>query len=237
MTKILIIENDKRECKEIVNCIAQSNLDVKIYSIAYTGQEALNILRLQSVDLVILDCNFMDITKENFFDILYKEQIEKYRNSIILISEFDRNTFSTQENFYIFNYLVKPIKSKNILESIINYLHQRNSSDLKYKIYKELEKLHFKISYNGTQYLIETIYEICLRNCIWNVNLSKDIFPILSNKYKKSTNTIHSNIKKAISVMFYDCDENALKEYFNYYELEKPKLKELIFKVIDHINL
>ena len=27
------------------------------------------------------------------------------------------------------------------------------------------------------------------------------------------------------------------KEYFNYYELEKPKLKELIFKVIDHINL
>ena len=37
--------------------------------------------------------------------------------------------------------------------------------------------------------------------------------------------------------MFFDCDENTLKQYFNYYELEKPKLKELVFKVIDHIKL
>ena len=37
--------------------------------------------------------------------------------------------------------------------------------------------------------------------------------------------------------MFYDCDESTLKEYFNYYELEKPKLKELIFEVIDHMRI
>ena len=237
MTRILIVENNKIDCKEIVNCIAQSNLDIKVYGIAYTGEEALNILRTQSVDLVILDCNFIDITKEKFFNILYKEQIEKYRNSIILISNFENKTFSIEENLYIYNCIIKPINDKNILDTIIKYLHQKNVNDLKYKIHKELEKLHFKNSYNGTQYLIETIYEICIRECIWNVNLSKDIFPILSNKYNKSTNTIHSNIKKAISIMFFDCDENTLKQYFNYYELEKPKLKELIFKVIDHIKL
>ncbi len=237
MTRILIVENNKIECKEIVNCIAQSNLDIKVYGIAYTGEEALKILRMQSVDLVILDCNFIDITKEKFFDILYKEQIEKYKNSIILVSNFENKTFSIEENLYIYNYIIKPINNKNILDTIIKYLHQKNVNNLKYKIYKELEKLHFKSSYNGTQYLIETIYEICIRECIWNVNLSKDIFPILSNKYNKSTNTIHSNIKKAISIMFFDCDENTLKQYFNYYELEKPKLKELVFKVIDHIKL
>lgn len=237
MTRILIVENNKIECKEIVNCIAQSNLDIKVYGIAYTGEEALKILRMQSVDLVILDCNFIDITKEKFFDILYKEQIEKYKNSIILVSNFENKTFSIEENLYIYNYIIKPINNKNILDTIIKYLHQKNVNNLKYKIYKELEKLHFKSSYNGTQYLIETIYEICIRECIWNVNLSKDIFPILSNKYNKSTNTIHSDIKKAISIMFFDCDENTLKQYFNYYELEKPKLKELVFKVIDHIKL
>lgn len=237
MTRILIVENNKIECKEIVNCIAQSNLDIKVYGIAYTGEEALKILRMQSVDLVILDCNFIDITKEKFFDILYKEQIEKYKNSIILVSNFENKTFSIEENLYIYNYIIKPINNKNILDTIIKYLHQKNVNNLKYKIYKELEKLHFKSSYNGTQYLIETIYEICIRECIWNVNLSKDIFPILSNKYNKSTNTIHSDIKKAISIMFFDCDENTLKQYFNYYELEKTKLKELVFKVIDHIKL
>lgn len=237
MNRILIIENDKNKCKELVNCIAQSNLDIKIYSIAYTGKEALNILKTQNVDLILLDCNFIDITRNTFFDILYKEHIEKYRNAIILISKFIPQKISEQENFYIFNYLIEPINGKDILKLLNNYLDQKNIRNLKNKIYRELDKLHFKFYYNGTQYLAEAIHEICLRKCIWNVNLSKDIFPILANKYNKSTNTIHCNIKKAISIMFYDCDKKTLKEYFNYYELEKPKLKNLIFKVIEHIDL
>lgn len=237
MLKILIVENNKIECKEMVNCIAQSDLNVKIYSIAYTGEEAISILKCQNVDLVILDCNFEDISKENFFSILYKEHIEKYKNSIILLSDFNEKSFNKEESIYIFNYLKRPVEQSQILKSIRNYLKQKNNNNLKYKICKELDKLHFKFSYNGTQYLVETIYEICLRNYICDVNLSKDIFPILSNKYNKSINTIHSNIKKTISIMFYDCDESTLKEYFNYYELEKPKLKELIFKVIDHMRI
>ena len=31
MTRILIIENDIFKCKKIINCISQSNLNVKIY--------------------------------------------------------------------------------------------------------------------------------------------------------------------------------------------------------------
>ena len=105
MLKILIVENNKIECKEMVNCIAQSDLNVKIYSIAYTGEEAISILKCQNVDLVILDCNFEDISKENFFSILYKEHIEKYKNSIILLSDFNEKSFNKEESIYIFNYL------------------------------------------------------------------------------------------------------------------------------------
>ena len=104
------------------------------------------------------------------------------------------------------------------------------------KIQRELNKLHFKYSYHGTQYLIEPIYEVYkIRNKL-NLKLSKDIYPIIAKKYNKSIDTIHSNMKKSVTAMYYDCDEKFLKEYFNYYETLKPKLKDLIFKIVDKIS-
>ena len=45
MTRILIIENDIFKCKKIINCISQSNLNVKIYSVVYSLEEAVYFLK------------------------------------------------------------------------------------------------------------------------------------------------------------------------------------------------
>lgn len=124
-----------------------------------------------------------------------------------------------------------------------NYHNQYSIIGLNYnkdyivdKIQLELKKLRFKLSYNGTRFLIDCIYNAYLIKEKVNINLSKDIFPILAKKYNKSINTIHGDIKSSINSMYYDCDSTILKEYFNYYQIEKPKLKELIFTVISKIE-
>ena len=40
MTRILIIENDIYKCKKRINCITQSNFNIKIYSVVYSLEEA-----------------------------------------------------------------------------------------------------------------------------------------------------------------------------------------------------
>ena len=140
-----------------------------------------------------------------------------------------------KEEYYVFDYIINPIENIKIVEVITNYVDKYSFLNLKLKIAEELSKLNFKFSYNGTQYLIDCIYEVYSRNYIWNVNLSKEIFPILSIKYNKPINTIHNDIKHAINNMYFDCEEEILKKYFYYFELEKPKLKNLIFKVINNL--
>ena len=182
MTRILIIENDIFKCKKIINCISQSNLNVKIYSVVYSLEEAVYFLKKQIVDLIILDTNLINIKKLNFFEFLFNEKLYKYRKSIIAIVGFGYKSLTIKEEYYVFDYIINPIENIKIVEVITNYVDKYSFLNLKLKIAEELSKLNFKFSYNGTQYLIDCIYEVYSRNYIWNVNVSKEIFPILSIK-------------------------------------------------------
>lgn len=235
MTRILIIENDIFKCKKIINCISQSNLNVKNLQCCLQFRRSCIFLKKQIVDLIILDTNLINIKKLNFFEFLFNEKLYKYRKSIIAIVGFGYKSLTIKEEYYVFDYIINPIENIKIVEVITNYVDKYSFLNLKLKIAEELSKLNFKFSYNGTQYLIDCIYEVYSRNYIWNVNLSKEIFPILSIKYNKPINTIHNDIKHAINNMYFDCEEEILKKYFNYFELEKPKLKNLIFKVINNL--
>lgn len=103
-------------------------------------------------------------------------------------------------------------------------------------ITNELSKLNFNFSYYGTRYLVDSIYETYNLHKIYNVNLSKEIFPKLSQKYNKSIDTIHSNIKKSVNIMYYDCDENVLMNYFYYDMIKKPSAKEIIIRILENIS-
>lgn len=36
--------------------------------------------------------------------------------------------------------------------------------------------------------------------------------------------------------MYYDCDEETFNKYFNVYENERPKLKEIVYKIVDNVR-
>ena len=47
--------------------------------------------------------------------------------------------------------------------------------------------------------------------------------------------TIYGNIKFATNHMIMDCKEEKLNQYLGYSYFEKPKVKEIIFKVLSKI--
>lgn len=107
---------------------------------------------------------------------------------------------------------------------------------IKNKIKVELKKMEFKQSYNGTNYLIETIYILYTLKMYYNFNLEKDIYPIIVKKYGTSSNNIKNNIENSIEKMFYDCDERILENYIDDYDFSKPKPKMIIRAVLKRIK-
>lgn len=238
MTNVLVVEDNFYQSKQIINYLSQRNKELKLYSMVYSGEEALEIIEEQKVDIIILDLklkgmNGVDVIKE----IEYKK-IEKYRSSIIVVSGDYSMIRQVYNSDYIYRCFLKPFNFNEIEESIEKIICENNyemETDVKSKINKELKKLKFNFTYKGTKYLSECIYQIYKSNESDVDNLSKEFYPIVAEKYNKSVNTIYGNIKQAINAMFFDCEERILKEYFKYSFVVKPKSKEIVYIILNKL--
>lgn len=68
---------------------------------------------------------------------------------------------------------------------------------LKELIRKEFEIINYNFDYDGTDYLFETIYILCMKNKFNSFCLKNDVYPILEEKYDISENALKFNIRYA----------------------------------------
>ena len=236
MLKLLIVEDNVEESKQIINYISQNNDNIKLYCMAYNYEEAINAIKNKSVDIILLDLNLPDISGIEILNYIENNKIEKYINSILVISGRYDLISSIPQNQYVFSYITKPYSLEIIQNKLVSMINYKNDENIIDRINNELKILHYNFSYNGTRYLSETIYEIyCKKNGNAD-NLKKNVYPIIAAKHQKSIETICGNIKQATNEMYFDCEENILKKYFNYSYCIKPKVKEVIFTVLNNIK-
>lgn len=236
MLKLLVVEDNVVESKQIINYISQNNDNIKLYCIAYSYKEAIEVIKNKIVDIVLLDLNLPDISGMEILKYIEKNKIKKYINSILIVSGRHDLISLMSQNQYVFSYVTKPYSLENIQSKLASMINYKNDENIIEKINNELKILHYNFSYNGTRYLSETIYEIYRRKNKNSDNLKKNIYPIIAIKHQKSIETICGNIKQATNAMYFDCEENVLKKYFHYSYCIKPKVKEVIFTVLSNIE-
>lgn len=229
---IVLMYKNKKSVKNLKEELIKKNIEVIEIKKNNIDEIMLkNILNDVSMDIIIIMGECIQHMKETFFNMLYiypKNIIEKelyivYNDKIIYITQ-------KQEKEIILKYC----KLKEMCNNIISTINDNNQIIEKIKI--ELKKINFNFLHIGTNYLVKSIYEVYLNSEKENINLSKDIFPSVAKKMNKKANTIHSGIKKEILNMYYDCEEEKLKKYFNFFNFEeRPKLKEIIFEIIRKI--
>lgn len=103
------------------------------------------------------------------------------------------------------------------------------------KICDELRRLKYNFSYIGTKYFVEAIYILYVLQKKHNCNFEKEIYPLIEKKYENSANNIKCSIAYATDKMFYDCDEEFLKEYIGEFYYSKPGPKTIAFAIIKRI--
>lgn len=240
MQNLLIVEDDLIQSHFLANSICKQIQNIRLYNIVPTGAEAINIIKEEKVDIILLDLNLPDMSGIDILNYISKYDINKYNSSVIVVtSQMDLLT-KIIGNKFVFNYCSKINSIDFIMKQIEILANEKqktyNMDSIKNQIKVELESLKFDFSYIGTKYLYECIYECYYKTNIYDINLNKDIYPIISKKYHKTINSIKTSIFQSISIMYYEIDETVLSNYFRYTITSKPKCKDIIFKVLQKIK-
>lgn len=127
--------------------------------------------------------------------------------------------FNTKNNFSQLPYLI-------IAKEL-----STTSAILENKIKKELYKIKYNPNHIGFKYLLEAITLCYQNNNIYNINLNKNIYPLIAQKYNKSINNIKCNISQATSSMYNSLSVQEKHKYLNI----KPHVKDIIISVLDKL--
>lgn len=237
MVNVLIADDNVNYAINLMNFINKNNNYIRVCAIAKDGMEAINDIRNNKIDVILLD---LIMPKYDGYRVLrYIEDKIQYKSSCIILSGYIDNINRFINNKCIFSVLSKTIGRERILDKInelvINKEENRKRTNLRKKIFAELQVLGYNISHKGTKYLLDVIEFIMLEEQEIN-SLEKNIYPILSNKYQESVHNIKCSINRATTSMYCECEIRTLKEYFYFYEDRKPRVKTIIEAIINRIN-
>lgn len=235
MYNLMMIGKNEHHLIKIMNCICEKLEDIRVYNISHDFNEVLNILEKQTIDIILIDLESNEMEYMNLIKYINEHNFYKYKESIIVKLNKDKMLQNTK-NSYVFFY-AKGIENliRDLKRLIINKNNRLNLDNMKNKINQELIYLGYNYSYNGTKYLEEAILEIYKVRVDFDGNIAKNIYSIIAKEHQKSIDTIYGNIKQATNIMISKCAEEKIVEYFNYSYYIKPKIKEIIFTVLNKV--
>lgn len=238
MINILIVKNNVPHLLKLSNYIANSFSTIRICSMLTNGSQVLALLKTFQVDLILLDLDLPDYSAVDILNKIFNLNKSQYSNCIIVTSK-DKELITKVQNHpcvysSIFNLSIE--KLNNIISDFIKD-HEKytllTDNIIKEKILLHLKSLHYNFSYIGTKFLVDCIYESYKLGNAYSLNLNKNIYPIISQKYNKSINTIKCNILHATNAMYSECSEETLKKYF--ITSQKPTSKKVVFSILEKL--
>lgn len=241
MVNILIADDNIYYAKVLMDLINNSIKNIRVVNITIDGKETLDRLNNDNnIDIVILDLKMPLISGIEVMHDLTKEKKEKYKKSIIVVSGENEMIAKVRNEEAVFGYINKMSDVSKIIEKVDELAkykeEKKNTLKIKEQIIKELQDLNYNFSHKGTQYLRDAIFLVYTNKMEDNLNLKKDVYPILAKQYNTSVHCIKSNIVKATDYMDNFCELNQKKEYFSFNDSTKPTVKLVIYTVLNKIN-
>lgn len=189
---------------------------IKTIGIASNGNEALEYLKKNKPDIIILDLKMPKLNGIEFLKKLNNKDINVILISgeIQLINELLVKDYCNIKNVYIKPFELYKLKEdfKNLRISSDNY----DDRELIGIIDKELQEFNFNKTSIGYRYLIECVIEV-FKNQNKIKNIEKDLFPCVAEKLNvKKSQTIKWTLRKSIDSMVRYTNTDTILKYFPY---------------------
>lgn len=236
MINVLIVEDNIFYAKKLMDYINKSD-KIKVSNIAINGKEAIEMLNNRNdIDAFLLDLKIPKYNGIEVLDMINEEKRKKYRNSCIVISGEVELINKLRNNDMINDVLQKTMSFNEISRKIMKLVKQKELYMTNYNIEKRIKEeilyLGYNMSHKGTIYLIEAIKYVAEQNNSQVDNLKKEIYPYIAKTNRTSMHNVKCNIARATENMYYNCEVERLKNYFNFQEIKKPNIKTIIQTVL-----
>lgn len=209
MINAMIVSDNIHFVEKVVNEINVKSLDINISRISTSFESAVCSAFQYNPDIIFSDTKISQESNSFLF--------KNYPNNLLVMNENE-----------VFRF--------DILEHIHTLTEVKNKERIREKIIRELKSLGYDLKHSGTYYLIDTILMISLNKNKKTANLQSGIFPLIAEKYNRTTFNVKASINRATDCMYAECNIERLKEYFHFSVDTKPTVKQVVFAVLENIK-
>ncbi|MFB5677873.1 response regulator [Paenibacillus terreus] len=122
MYNILIVDDEPLICKGLSHLLNSSGLSIHQIFLAYSGHEALDVIRMEEIDLLVTD---IQMGAMSGIDLMQQAKLAKPWMQTIIISAHETFQYAQMAiRMGAKDYLLKPIKDGQFLDSVRNALLQ-----------------------------------------------------------------------------------------------------------------
>lgn len=245
MLNVLIADDNINYSKILINYLMKNNKDLRLVQLSTNGQEVLDAITMNYIDIVILDLKMPFLSGLKILDILEQKKI-MHKPKIIVVSGYDEYIKHIISNKLVYGFVNKSSGLEKINEKVAEiiqiYKNDEKKQEVKKSIIDELLSLGYCIKHKGTKYLMEVILLIYeqynMNKCeeIYVDNLERYFYREVARKHEKTTQNIKSNINKATAAMYLECDQNKLLRYFSFTYDYKPTPKVVINTILSKLH-
>lgn len=239
MLNLLIANKTLQNLQNLQNCISQYIPDIRVGYLATNGKEALEALNQHHYDIVLIDTNLPSIDGFELLQRLSSIKQVEYKNSFIVSTHSDTMIKNLNKQELVYHAFLNSSSFGTIIHTLQKIVNERknepDTTSIRNKILNELQTIGFNIAHKGTHYLAESVVLMATTEKN-NENLSKYIYPKVSEIFKKDLNNIKCNITSATEAACKNITDDILKNYFKLSAPIKPTTKMIIYTVLRRLK-
>ncbi|MFA7467453.1 MAG: sporulation transcription factor Spo0A [Desulfotomaculaceae bacterium] len=247
VTKVVIADDNKEFC-ELLKDFLQQHDELKIIGVAYNGLDALEIIKEQSPDVVILDVIMPHLDGIGVLEKLYENSTNN-RPKVIILTAFGQESITQKAvelgaDYYIlkpfdFAVLATRIKQLTVGFKPSQYISVTKPKSLDVAVTNIIHEMGVPAHIKGYHYLRDAILEV-----IEDVNLlgavTKELYPSIAQKYQTTPSRVERAIRHAIELAWDRGNVEMMTKFFGYtinLERGKPTNSEFIAMVADKLRI
>ncbi len=254
--KRIILTDDNMD---YINILSEGIDNINGYSVVKkctSGKELLDILKTESIDVLVLDVFVKDVDGLLVLEELSKNSSLNRPKSIILTAAFSNDKImQTASKLGADYFMIKPFTADSLARIIgmldfdstessnVIDMNAGSKSENKISLDAEITSLLHEVGVpahiKGYLYLRESITKV-YHNIELLGAITKTLYPEVAKKYKTTSSRVERAIRHAIEVAWNRGNVDAISEIFSYtinYNKSKPTNSEFIAMIADRLRL
>jgi len=226
--RILLIEDEKEHCMEYNDHIKTLEYHPELY-IAHGEKDGLQKFRLFPMDVVILDLELQDGDGDG---IMFLEKIRRLKapENLFIIVITHNTSPRTKELVrksgadFIFHKSKPDYSPQNVMafarhQFLLSVNEKREclepteATTAEEEVRSKMDEIGMTDKLTGKKCIIAAIAEATKSNSS-DINLEKDIYPVVARKYSKKPASVAKAIENAIKDVWYTADPETLAEHY-----------------------